>query len=359
MYMQTANLPIIFQINERIIGNIPVYLKKSGITFKNIIIVSGSNISKKYAEKIHLSLNALEYVVNNNTTKEVDLLVEYTLTNQIDLLIGVGGGSVLDITKRVSYLTSIDNILVPTIISNDGLISPIAIIKDEMGKTLSLPGQMPFGAIIDIDILRSAPVEFLRAAAGDILSNISATNDWTLASHYNGEKINDFAYMLSRSAALSLINHETKDVKNRNFLKQIVYCQINSGLAMALAGTSRPCSGSEHLLSHAIDFFNLSDKTLHGYQVGSISIFCLYMQKKLNTKSINYAHELGIPLAFHQLDKKIYDNLELIYENSFEMRPGRYTILNEFKGIKFSDLYNDFLDFLEKFNIKVSETSEY
>jgi glycerol-1-phosphate dehydrogenase [NAD(P)+] len=204
---------------------------------------------------------------------------------------------------------------------------------------------------VDLNIIREAPPKFLQAAAGDILSNISATNDWVLSFFKNGEQINDLAYMLSRSAALALIHHESKSLKNKNFLKQVVHCQINSGLAMAIAGTSRPCSGSEHLISHAIDFNNLSENTLHGYQVGAISIFCLYLQKKLDAKCINYALDLGIPLAFHQLDKKISDNLELISNTSFKMRPGRFTVLDTYKKMKFDDLYNEFLLFLEKFKV--------
>jgi glycerol-1-phosphate dehydrogenase [NAD(P)+] len=203
--------------------------------------------------------------------------------------------------------------------------------------------------VVDINVIRSAPMKFLQAAAGDILSNISATNDWVLSATNTSEPINDLAYMLSRSAAFGLIHHESKDLHNRNFLKQVVYCQINSGISMSLAGTSRPCSGSEHLISHAIDFHHLSEDTLHGYQVGSISIFCLYLQKKLDAKCINYAQELNIPLAFHRLDPKIASHMSLIYETSFKMRPGRFTVLDLCKDKSFDDVYNDFLYFLERF----------
>jgi glycerol-1-phosphate dehydrogenase [NAD(P)+] len=248
-------------------------------------------------------------------------------------------------------LTGIDNLLVPTIISNDGIVSPISVIKDHNGQTVSLPGKMPFGVVVDIDVIQNAPTKFLQAAAGDILSNISATNDWVLSSLHTEEPINDLAYMLSRSAAFALIHHESKDMRNKSFLKQVVYCQINSGLAMALSGTSRPCSGSEHLISHAIDFNKLSENTLHGLQVGSISMFCLYLQKKLDAKCINYAQELNIPMAFHHLDEKIYDQLELLYNTSFKMRPGRFTVLETFKDKNFKEIYDEYLFFLERFKI--------
>jgi len=350
-YNQSVQLPTIFQVNENIIDQIPTFIKRSNICFKNILVVSGNTASYLYAETILESLKSKSYVICKNDVNTVEALKDYCLTNKVDLLIGVGGGSILDVVKRVSLLINIENLLVPTIISNDGLVSSISVIKDTNDKTLSLPGRTPFGVVVDINIIRDAPSKFLQAAAGDILSNISATNDWVLASRNNGEPINDLAYMLSRSAAFALLHHESKDIRNRNFLKQVVYCQINSGLAMALAGTSRPCSGSEHLISHAIDFHNLSENTLHGYQVGAISIFCLYLQKRLDAKCINYAQELNIPLAFHLLNEKIVEQLSLVYETSFKMRPGRYTVLNTCKGMKFEDVYNEFLFFLERFKV--------
>ena len=348
---QSVQLPSIFQVNENIIDQIPLFLKRNNISFKNVLVVSGHTSSYKYAEIILSSLNCESYLIAKNDITSVELLKEYCLSKKVDLLIGVGGGSILDVVKRVSLLADIENLLVPTIISNDGLVSPISVIKDSNDQTLSLPGRMPFGVVVDINIIRNAPSKFLQAAAGDILSNISATNDWVLSSLKNGEPINDLAYMLSRSAAFTLIHHESKDIRNRNFLKQVVYCQINSGLAMALAGTSRPCSGSEHLISHAIDFNNFSENTLHGYQVGSTSIFCLYLQKKLDAKCINYAQELNIPLAFHLLDEKLSDKLSMIYETSFKMRPGRITVLDSCRDRKFEDLYSEFLIFLERFKV--------
>jgi glycerol-1-phosphate dehydrogenase [NAD(P)+] len=351
VYSQTAPFPIIFQVNENIIDKIPVFLSRNNISFNNILVVSGTSNSYKYAEIIINSLESDHYLIHKNDIDTVEALKEYCLTKNVDLLIGVGGGTILDVVKRVSLLTEINNLLVPTIISNDGMISPISVIKDSNGQTVSFPGKMPFGIVVDVNIIQNAPTKFLQAAAGDILSNISATNDWVLSSMHTKEPINDQAYMLSRSAAFALIHHESKDIRNRSFLKQVVYCQINSGLAMALAGTSRPCSGSEHLISHAIDYNKLSEDTLHGFQVGSISIFCLYLQKKLDAKCINYAQELKIPIAFHQLNPKIESQLSLIYESSFKMRPGRFTVLETCKDLRFEDVYYEYLSFLERFKI--------
>lgn len=351
MYNQTAPFPVIFQVNENIIGQVPYFLSRNGFHFQKVLVVSGVNNSYRYALSILNVMEAGNYIVDSNDNNTVEELKEHCLTRGIDLLIGVGGGTILDVVKRVSLLTGIENLLVPTIISNDGIVSPISVIKDAAGQTVSCPGKMPFGIVVDINVIQKAPARFLQAAAGDILSNISATNDWVMSASATGEPINDLAYMLSRSAAFGLVHHESKDIRNRNFLKQVVYCQINSGLAMALAGTSRPCSGSEHLISHAIDYHRLSEDTLHGLQVGAISIFCLYLQKKLDAKCINYAQELNIPIAFHQLNPQIESHLESIFETSFKMRPGRYTVLEGCRNMRFTDVYYEYVSFLERFKI--------
>lgn len=350
MYNQLAQLPIIFQVNEGIIDQIPHFLERNNFSFKNIVLVSGSSNSFSYAQAILNTMDCKSYSITKDDALPVENLKEYCLTNNIDFIIGIGGGSVIDIVKRVSLLTQIENLLVPTVISNDGLISPISVIKDENGKTHSLPGKMPLGIIVDIDIIMEAPAVFLQSAAGDILSNISATNDWVMSNKNTGEYINDLSYILSRSAALSLINHESKDIRNRSFVKHIINSQINSGLAMALSGTSRPCSGSEHLLSHAIDFHKLSENTLHGLQVGSTSVFCLFLQKKLEAKSLNYIAELGIPFAFHKLNENLFENLQEIHDTALIMRPGRYTVLSQYTRQEFYNMYNKFIDFIRCFN---------
>lgn len=351
MFTQTVPFPVIFQVNEHIIGQVPQFLQQHNFTFKKVLIVSGVVQSYRYAIGLLEVMDAKNYIVNDNENTTVEELREYCLVNNIDLMVGVGGGTVMDVVKRVGFLADIEILLVPTVIANDGIASPIAVIKDAAGKTVSCPGKLPFGVVVDLAIIQKAPLRYLQAAAGDILSNISATNDWVLSAHMTGEKINDLAYMLARSAAFGLVHHETKEIQNRNFLKQVVYCQINSGLAMALSGTSRPCSGSEHLISHAIDYHQLSRDSLHGFQVGSISIFCLYLQKKLDTKCISYAQELKIPLAFHQLNSNIANQLETIYETALQMRPGRYTILEGCKNMRFTDVYHEYLTFLERFKI--------
>ena len=351
IYTQQSHLPIIFQVDEGIFLNISSYLERNKLLFTRPLVVSGQSMSSQYAKQISVENNWLNYLLESNTSIEVEKLKEFTNNNNIDLIIAVGGGKVIDTVKRVSYLTNVNNLSVPTIISNDGLISPVAVIKNEFGKTESLPGMMPMGVVLDIDIITNSPSSFLRAALGDVLSNISATNDWILAFKADKERMNDIAYHLSKSAANTLVYSERFDVKHKPFLRLVVQGLINSGIAMSLAGTSRPCSGSEHLISHALDNLNLSKSTLHGTQVGSISLFSLYLQGKLEHVHLKFAKNNRIPLDFAELMTDF--NKEIFYElinKAREMRPGRYTILDDLDNEK---LYEQYI----KYSIMVSNTT--
>lgn len=330
IYKQLSYLPIIFQVDEDIILNIQEFLKRNKLVFNNVLVVSGDSHSKYYADKIANANTWSHYILKDNTYEDVQLLKQYCETNLQDLIVAVGGGKVLDTVKRVSYLANINHLSVPTIISNDGLISPISVIKNDKGQTESIPGMMPMGVVIDLEIIKDSPIKFIRAAAGDILSNISATNDWVLAFNSGKEGINDIAFHLSKSAANSLLHFNKIDLYSKSFLRLLVQGQVNSGISMALAGTSRPCSGSEHLISHALDYFNVTPHVLHGTQVASISLFTLFLQGKLNSNHLNYAKATQIPFYFTDLMTEVSDDLLCkIYRTSKEMRPGRYTVLDQ------------------------------
>src|SRR5690554_7489889 len=127
IYTQQSHLPIIFQVDEGIIVDIKYYLRRNKLHFTNVLLVSGASNSLRYAKQIKEKTNWNNYILKGNTLTDVEALKEYANSNRVDLIIGVGGGKVIDTVKRVSYLSNINNLSIPTIISNDGLISPVAV----------------------------------------------------------------------------------------------------------------------------------------------------------------------------------------------------------------------------------------
>jgi len=345
LYYQVTNLPLLYQIGPGLIGRIPEILEEKNLTFRRVLLLSGSSFSGRIADEVLASPGCrgwLRHAVSEGSTEEVDSIAKTLMTQPVELIVAVGGGKVIDVAKRVSFLRRVNNLVVPTVVSNDGLISPISVLRGADGRTESLPAQMPMGVIADTAVIGRAPVRFLRAAAGDVLSNLSAARDWEIAAARAGETMHDIPYRMARMSASSLIHMHDFALDSEEFLTQLINTQLNSGIAMALAGTSRPCSGSEHLLSHAIDFLGLSPDTLHGLQVGSTSLFTLYLQGDLPDYCQDYARTFDIPLVFDELSAAIGPAMPKIVELARQMRPGRYTVLDEFTDAEIVQAFQSF-----------------
>lgn len=345
IYSQIASLPIIFQLGSNIIPNVEEIISSKNLLFHKILIVSGSSISLAVSKKVELKGIVGREIVLNNSYSEANRISKIVSENNIDLIIGIGGGKVLDVVKRAALLQKINHISIPTIISNDGLISPVSVLLNEDNRTESIAGLMPIGVIIDIDLIMNSPLIYIQAAAGDILSNMSATNDWLFSYKISNEKINDISFQLSRMSAHSSIYFNHIDLKSKDFIKMIIQGQLNSGIAMGLSGNSRPCSGGEHLLSHAIDYLQMDKSKLHGYQVGVLSLFCLYLQDELDLKVINYARQIGIPSDIESICKDLENNFAELIRVSRKMRPGRMTILDKYSDNEIIEKYKSYSDF--------------
>jgi glycerol-1-phosphate dehydrogenase [NAD(P)+] len=177
------------------------------------------------------------------------------------------------------------------------------------------------------------------------LSNLSALQDWIFASKNYNIAINDLAFTLSKNSALSIIQSKIFNSKDKTFIRGIISGQINSGIAMILSGNTRPCSGSEHLISHALDYLDLNEE-LHGTQVGKLSLFTLYLHNKLDSNILDYAKRIKIDGRFNALLNQ--ETAINVFDLSRKMRINRRTILDSFKNEELYYKYIEFLDFCLK-----------
>lgn len=242
-------------------------------------------------------------------------------------VLGVGGGKILDVAKLASTNKGVYFMSIPTTASHDGMASPMASIKNSEGS-ISMKAQSPYGVIADSDIIKNAPFRFLLAGCADIISNYTAIKDWKLAKRLLNENYSESAAALSEMTAKLIINSADSIKEGLEQSARLVAKSLfSSGMAISIAGSSRPASGSEHLFSHALD--KIAKKpAMHGEQCGIGTIMMMRLHGG-DWKFIRDAlKNMGAPTTAYELNidpEDIIDALTMAHS----IRPERYTILGD------------------------------
>ncbi|MGQ4912074.1 MAG: iron-containing alcohol dehydrogenase [Candidatus Thorarchaeota archaeon] len=187
-----------------------------------------------------------------------------------DIILGFGGGSSLDVAKLIARETGLDWISIPTAASHDGIASEVASVSHD-GYKYSKKCKGPLAVVADTSLISKAPPILRLSGIGDIICKTSSLAEWRLAHEASGEPFNPEIYKMVERALVSVIRDDS--------IGTLIRAEIDSGRAMSLFGSSRPCSGTEHAISHAMD---RSTDGLHGLQVAFATPLCLY-----------YLHDLG------------------------------------------------------------------
>jgi glycerol-1-phosphate dehydrogenase [NAD(P)+] len=339
--MRSVNIPTKIQISkssEELVTDLKVFFQENQ---DKSFLFQYSNFGKKYFESL------IKPLLVNIKFKESHCSKGVVEEKDSDWIFSIGGGRTLDIGKLTAVKSESQLVCLPTLIAHDGICSPVAVVDG-----VSQGAIVPTALFVDFSIIKQCPIEQIYAGVGDLVANLSAIEDWQLAKKIKGEKIDDFAIILSRRAARSIINKlemnmlkekqaPTDFLTSYSFLHVYIESLVLSGISMSIAGNSRPCSGSEHLISHAIDeIYGANKKALHGIQVMIATLyieklmgFDLLIRKELNAKESELQKILshyGMPTKFSDININ-EEELKEIIQKAPSTRKGRFTLLDELK----------------------------
>src|SRR5579875_4221300 len=239
---------------------------------RKTIVLSGPVVREIAGAKLVSDLNASGFEakwgdVDASTFQEVERVTKIAMESHADFLIGIGGGKSIDVAKLASFNCKIPFVSVPTSASHDGISSPFGSVKG-LDRPYSVVAKPPIAIIADIEIILKAPHNLLISGCGDLVSKKTAVKDWQLSNLRTGEYYGMYSASLALlSANLIIDNSQHIASKDPECVRVVVEALISSGVAAGIAGSSRPCSGSEHLFSHAMDIV-APGKGLHGEKCG-------------------------------------------------------------------------------------------
>ena len=333
MSSHVMELPRQIVIGEKNIGNIGKFIADLANP-KKVSIVSGDHVRKITYEKVVKSLinNKIKNVWHIGTSNDVSATKKIQLDikkDKSDLIIGIGGGRSVDIAKMVAYNLKKSFVSIPTSASHDGIASPFVSLRGD--KPHSIIATAPLGVFVDIEILKKAPRKLLASGCGDLMAKVTAVRDWELARDDVGEYFGTYAANLASMSAKIVIEN-SKNFRKKPDVRMIVEALISSGVAACIAGSSRPCSGAEHLFSHALDYL-VPGVGLHGEKCGIGSILISKLQGQDWRKIVTMLKNVGAPTTAKQigLNPEILVKALMIAPS---LRPERYTILNKIKMTK-------------------------
>jgi len=297
---------------------------------KKVSLISGENVQNILKKKIEKSLKSKKiqffwHISKDNHIENLKEIEKNVKKDQSNLVVGIGGGRSVDTAKLVSFNLDLPFVSVPTAASHDGMASPFVSVKSD--KPHSIVATAPLGVFVDIDVIKKAPAKLLASGCGDLIANIIAVKDWQLGHRKTGEYYGMYSADLAMMSAKIVIENSRKYAREGLDARVIVEALISAGVASCIAGSSRPCSGAEHLFSHALDKI-APGKGLHGEKCGIGSIMMGKLQGQDWKKIVKTLKEVGAPTTSKQIGLKEDEviNALMIAQN---LRPERYTILKE------------------------------
>lgn len=267
----------------------------------------------------------IEYV-DNNTIAYAMSVAQRVIATDIDYIVGLGGGKVLDVCKYASYVSKKPVVSIATTMANDGIASPIAVLKRNDDKPKSLSCATPSILLLDTELIYKSPQQLIKAGIGDTISNYMALLDWELACRRGKDEMNGYAYLMSQTSLDGLLKTQYDHVCPE-FIAVLANSLVLSGIAMDFVGSSRPVSGSEHLFSHALDYY-CEKPSLHGIQVALGTVAVLKLIERDCSEVVDYLKrfEVDVNPAHLGIDEDTFVNC---MQKATSMRTGRYTYLHE------------------------------
>ncbi len=271
-------------------------LKRNGFKQKLLLVADDNTLTaadgilpalKSFSLTMKIYSNLREATVSE--VKEVKKLLE-----NLDGVISVGTGSLNDICRMAAAELDKPIAIFATAASMDGFASYNAPLTDGNFK-ITYAAKSPEVVIGDTKILASAPAELKSAGFGDMVGKYVGLIDWQVSALLTGEYYCEKVAGLTRKATddiMALADRIT--LSDEQSAEAVFSALLLTGIGMSFTKTSRPASGTEHILSHFWECKKLLKGELsdfHGKKVGVATLYIMEIYDKLKNLDSVKAHK--------------------------------------------------------------------
>ena len=325
---RTLPSPLLVEIGSGTVGALPELLRDRRISpGGDVAMLIGPGQGEAVLEALAIDADEPRvFLVEDAAVDRAEDLATRVRARSFDAIVGIGGGRTLDVAKWVGTRLGVPTVSVATSLAHDGVASPVAVLEHRNHKG-SYGVQIPLAVVVDTDFVRRSDVAVTRAGVGDVLSNLSAIADWELAHRSRGEPKDGLAIAMARTAATAVLDCPGGPA-DESFLRVLGEAIVLSGLAMAAAGSSRPCSGACHEISHSLDELVPGRPSRHGEQAAIGALYATFLRGDddafIELRRVMLRH--GLPVSPEEIGSDEEEFVQAVVQAP-STRPERYTIL--------------------------------
>ena len=267
------------QIGSGITSKTGEILRRNGFEDDLLLVADENTIAAAAGVReslIAAGFRLTERIYHNLTYARAEQVDELkAICPSVQGIISVGTGSLNDICRVASYQTGKKFCIFATAPSMDGFVSDTApIVKDSFKS--SWQAEQPLVVIADTKILAAAPTELKSAGFGDMVAKYIGLAEWKMAKLLTDEYYCPNVAAITSEAIDRITALADRITENsEEAAGAVMEALVLTGVAMKLAGCSRPASGAEHVVSHYLECYKLNRgiwPEFHGKKVGVMTV---------------------------------------------------------------------------------------
>ncbi len=304
--------PRVYVQNENALSELAKYVQPVG---QKVLAIADAFVTglvgEKVADSFKDSPTELVYAEFKGECSqvEIDRLCAIVAENQIDVIIGVGGGKTLDTAKAVAHFSQKPVVIAPTVASSDAPTSSVSVIYTEEGEFSEyLVSRNPDVVVMDTTVIAKAPVRLLVAGMGDAL----ATYFEARANERNYGRIATGAFPTLAAQALAKLSYDVllrdglkaklsaEHGQNSIALENIIEANTYlSGLGFESGGVA-----AAHAIHNGFTILPQCHHLLHGEKVAFGTLALLVLEnapmEEIN-EVMDFCQTLGLPITLNEM----------------------------------------------------------